>query len=94
MSPNAIVTPEDVANPKPFPDIYLKATQLLKHLPINNLAIEDSAIGLQSAIAAKLQTLWFRSSNQELATKMKDKINFTAESFLQIKNFILRLVKH
>jgi beta-phosphoglucomutase len=52
-----LVTRDDVNNPKPYPDSYL---QLLKISGINasdTIAIEDSEIGKQAALAANITTL-------------------------------------
>ena len=50
---------EDVKNPKPSPDIYIKAMELLKVESSNTLIIEDSPFGVESALAsgAKLQRI-------------------------------------
>lgn len=42
---------------KPAPDIYLKATQLLNVPPEKCIAIEDSLVGVQAAIAAGIPCL-------------------------------------
>src|SRR3989338_7544681 len=39
-------------HPKPAPDIYLTVTKQLKVDPKNCLAVEDSPVGIQSAISA------------------------------------------
>jgi HAD superfamily hydrolase (TIGR01509 family) len=51
---DAIVTAEDVARPKPAPDIYLRACELLGVDPADALALEDSASGVAAAKAAGL----------------------------------------
>jgi len=50
----AIVTSDDVAHPKPAPDIYLRACELLGVAPTEALALEDSASGVTAAKAAGL----------------------------------------
>ncbi len=52
-----IVTREDVANGKPHPEPYLKASGLLGQRPHDVLAIEDSPTGVASAHAAGLMTV-------------------------------------
>jgi HAD superfamily hydrolase (TIGR01509 family) len=52
-----VVTRDDVANGKPHPEPYLKASTLLGHRPADLLAIEDSPTGVASAHAAGLMTL-------------------------------------
>jgi HAD superfamily hydrolase (TIGR01509 family) len=51
---DAIVTSDDVAHPKPAPDIYLRACELLGVTPAQALALEDSASGVTAAKAAGL----------------------------------------
>jgi HAD superfamily hydrolase (TIGR01509 family) len=48
----AIVTPEDVAHPKPAPDLYLEAARALGAAPERSAALEDSPPGVASAVAA------------------------------------------
>ena len=50
-----VLSGDDVANVKPDPELYAKASQLLGVLPQNSLAIEDSANGLKAANAAGLR---------------------------------------
>jgi HAD superfamily hydrolase (TIGR01509 family) len=50
----AIVTADDVARPKPAPDIYLLACARLGVSPADALALEDSAPGIAAAKAAGL----------------------------------------
>jgi HAD superfamily hydrolase (TIGR01509 family) len=54
---HAIVTRDDVTNPKPHPEPYLTATNLLGLAPQNCLAVEDSHSGVRAAAAAGLQTI-------------------------------------
>jgi HAD superfamily hydrolase (TIGR01509 family) len=53
----AIVTRDDVANPKPHPEPYLTAAELLGVGPADCLAIEDSHSGVRAAHAAGMQTI-------------------------------------
>jgi HAD superfamily hydrolase (TIGR01509 family) len=48
----AIVCAEDVASPKPAPDIYLEACRLLGSDPAHSVALEDSPTGAAAAAAA------------------------------------------
>lgn len=50
----AVVTRDDVSNPKPAPDIYLEAASRLDVPAEECMAIEDSPIGLESALAADM----------------------------------------
>ena len=49
---DVVVTAEDVAHPKPAPDIYLAACAALDAVPDRSAALEDSATGVASAAAA------------------------------------------
>lgn len=51
---DAIVTSDDVAHPKPAPEMYLLACERLGVAPAQALALEDSASGVQAAKAAGL----------------------------------------
>lgn len=48
---------DEVANPKPAPDIYVTACECLGVAPEDCLAFEDSRTGLESALAAGLRTV-------------------------------------
>jgi HAD superfamily hydrolase (TIGR01509 family) len=48
----AVVTVEDVTNPKPAPDIYLEACRRLHAAPGACVALEDSLTGVAAAAAA------------------------------------------
>tara|TARA_B100000945_G_C20260768_1_gene539179 strand:+ start:65 stop:811 length:747 start_codon:yes stop_codon:yes gene_type:complete len=52
-----IITYEDVSKHKPFPDAYKLAVKLSMKSEANCLAIEDSKIGVDAAIAANLNCL-------------------------------------
>ncbi len=54
---SAVVTRDDVINPKPHPEPYLKASHLLGVEPRHCLAVEDSHSGVRAAHAAGLQTI-------------------------------------
>jgi len=53
----AVVTRDDVTNPKPHPEPYLTAANLLGLAPETCLAVEDSHSGVRAAAAAGLQTI-------------------------------------
>jgi HAD superfamily hydrolase (TIGR01509 family) len=53
----AIVTREDVARHKPYPDPYLRAAELLGVAPQACLALEDSHNGVRAAHAAGMMTI-------------------------------------
>jgi HAD superfamily hydrolase (TIGR01509 family) len=51
---DAVVTADDVAEPKPAPDLYLAACSALGAAPERSAALEDSPVGVASALAAGL----------------------------------------
>jgi HAD superfamily hydrolase (TIGR01509 family) len=51
---DAIVTADDVTEPKPAPDLYLAACAALGAAPERSAALEDSPVGVASALAAGL----------------------------------------
>jgi HAD superfamily hydrolase (TIGR01509 family) len=51
---DVVATADDVAEPKPAPDLYLYACSALGAAPERSAALEDSPIGVASALAAGL----------------------------------------
>jgi len=60
-----IVTAEHVRKSKPFPDIYIKAIELLGAEKSRCVAVEDTLIGVQSAKAAGLKAVALPNSFTE-----------------------------
>lgn len=56
---SVIVSREFVTKLKPAPDLYLKAAELLNVNPIDCIAIEDTVVGAQSALDAKMRCYIF-----------------------------------
>jgi HAD superfamily hydrolase (TIGR01509 family) len=54
---DAVLGVEEVADPKPAPDLYLRACELLRATPTGSLALEDSPPGVAAARAAGLYVL-------------------------------------
>ena len=54
-----IISREDVAHPKPAPDVYLKAAEILGADPARCAVIEDSATGLRAGQAAGMRCFGF-----------------------------------
>lgn len=68
----AVVTRQDVQNGKPFPEPYLKASELLGEAPMDVLAIEDSHPGVRAAHAAGCMTVMvpdLLAANDEMREK-------------------------
>jgi HAD superfamily hydrolase (TIGR01509 family) len=53
----AVVSGDDVANPKPRPDVYLKAAELLGADPRDCIVFEDSPTGVAAARAAGMRVV-------------------------------------
>lgn len=65
LSPNnfqAIVTGEDVERKKPFPDIYIKAAELIGLKPHECLVVEDAVSGIKAGKAAGAKCLALTTS--------------------------------
>ena len=54
---DAIITCEDVTNPKPAPDIYLKAAAAIKCDPTKCRGFEDGDVGMESLVAAGMEAV-------------------------------------
>ena len=59
----AAISAEDVARPKPAPDPYLAACEALGVDPRVTFAVEDSEIGIRSALAAGLTVIELAGSS-------------------------------
>lgn len=53
----AVVSGDEVARPKPGPDVYLKAAELLGATPSDCIVFEDSATGVTAARAAGMRVV-------------------------------------
>jgi HAD superfamily hydrolase (TIGR01509 family) len=84
------ISAEDVKQPKPAPDPYIAACEALAIHPLSSFAIEDSAIGMQSAMAAGLAVI-------ELAKVSDSVLPFRAGTALRVRSLsdprIWRLVR-
>lgn len=60
-----IVSREDVTRPKPAPDIYLRAAQLVEKSPERCIVIEDSVSGAKAGKAAGMITWGFTAETSE-----------------------------
>ena len=65
---------DDYGEPKPAPDGFLKAAEVLQTAPQNCLVFEDSIAGIQAAKSAGMQVvaITHRSNDVRLATKLAD----------------------
>lgn len=61
-----IVTGGDVVRPKPHPDIYLKAAELLQVPPDRCIVFEDSHAGVQAGLAAGMRVVGVSTTHDDL----------------------------
>jgi beta-phosphoglucomutase len=59
----AIVNGQQVVNPKPHPEIYLRVAELLGVSPPNCIVFEDSHAGVQAALAAGMRVVGLRTTH-------------------------------
>jgi beta-phosphoglucomutase family hydrolase len=61
-----LVTGDGVVNPKPHPEIYLSAADLLETAPADCIVFEDSEAGVAAALAAGMRTVGLSTTHAEL----------------------------
>lgn len=74
---DVIVDGSEVSRPKPAPDVYLRAAELLKIAPHNCIVFEDSPVGVAAAVAAGMRVVGVRTHSSPL-----DGIVFSVANFL------------
>ncbi|HEV2689581.1 MAG TPA: HAD family phosphatase [Bryobacteraceae bacterium] len=62
----SIANGHQVARPKPYPDVYLRAAELLGVAPRDCLVFEDSPPGIQAARAAGMQVVGVQTHSADL----------------------------
>ena len=62
----AVVDGHQVARPKPHPDIYLRAAELLDTLPQDCVVFEDSFTGIEAARAAGMAVVGIGTTHDQL----------------------------
>lgn len=82
----AFVYGEDIENPKPNPDAYLKAAKLLGHSPSECVGIEDSPSGFQAVKSANMTLIARKAAHN----KQKDfsKADYIVEDVRDIPTII------
>jgi beta-phosphoglucomutase len=84
----AVVDGQQVHNPKPHPDVYLRAAELLESEPANCVVFEDSYSGAAAAVAAGMRVIGLRTTYDNLPGTVLTIDNFLSgelESWLQAK---------
>jgi beta-phosphoglucomutase len=82
----AVVDGHQVHNPKPHPEIYLRAAELLQTEPSNCIVFEDSHSGVAAAVAAGMRVIGLRTTFVNLPGTIVTIDNFLSgdlESWLQ-----------
>ncbi len=74
---DVIVDGSEVSRPKPAPDVYLRAAELLKIAPGNCIVFEDSPVGVAAAVAAGMRVVGVRTHSSPL-----DGVVFSVANFL------------
>ncbi|MCW4021652.1 MAG: HAD family phosphatase [Candidatus Bathyarchaeota archaeon] len=70
-----IISADDISNPKPNPEIFLKTAKTLGVLPKDCVVVEDSIFGVKAAKDAKMKCIAVSSgvySNEELQNEHPD----------------------
>ena len=73
----AVVNGSQVVNPKPHPEIYLRAADILQVKPANCIVFEDSHAGVQAGVSAGMRVIGIRTTHRELPGT-----SITIENFL------------
>lgn len=75
-----IVNGQQVARPKPFPDIYLKAAELLGFEPRDCIVFEDSPTGVEAAKSAGMRVVGVETTPADF-----EGVNFAVRDFVDPK---------
>jgi beta-phosphoglucomutase len=81
-----VVDGQQVRNPKPHPDVYLRAAELLETDPANCVVFEDSHSGAAAAVAAGMRVIGLSTTYVNLPGTLLTIDNFLSgelESWLQ-----------
>jgi HAD superfamily hydrolase (TIGR01509 family) len=81
-----VVDGHQVHNPKPHPDVYLRAAELLETVPANCIVFEDSHSGVAAAVAAGMRVIGLCTTYVNLPGTVLTIDNFLSgdlESWLQ-----------
>ena len=71
-----ILNGHEIENPKPHPEVYLRASDLLGIAPANCIVFEDSYTGVQAAAAAGMRVIGIRTTHDNLPGTALDVDNF------------------
>ena len=77
---NNIFSFDMVENPKPHPDVYLKAVEVTGIEPKNTVIIEDSVVGIQAGIAANMRVVGLTSGGHWLGRSPQSLLDIGAHN--------------
>ncbi len=89
---DVVITADDVLQPKPNPEVFLKCAKKLKCRPEKCVVIEDSIFGVKAAKEAKMKCIAILSgvySMEELEEQKPDLIVDSINEKEEILNFII-----
>lgn len=89
----AVLTADDVVNPKPSPEIFLKCARELKCSPEECVVVEDSVFGVEAAENAKIKCIVVLTgvhSRQMLEKSHPDLIINSLKEKHEVLNFIFQ----
>ncbi len=78
---------EDVENPKPSPDLYLKAAEALNIEPKHCIAIEDSVAGITAAVSAGM-TVYAYSASMDKEAQLNAGAVLTFDSMEELETLL------
>lgn len=89
---DAVVTAEDVLNPKPNPEIFLQTARKMKLTPEECLVVEDSIFGVKAAKVARMGCVAIPSgayTGEELRKEKPDLLVKSLSEWERILKFVL-----
>lgn len=78
---DVLVIGNECENPKPFPDPYLKALQLLGESAAHAFVFEDSVCGIKSGVAAGMPVVGLTTSNKDQKSLLEAKPAFLIKDY-------------
>jgi beta-phosphoglucomutase len=88
---DAVVAADEISRPKPDPEIFLKAAQMLAAEPRNCAVVEDSIYGIRAARRAGMATVAVTTGGAKKADLEAEKPGLTVESLEDVTLASLRV---
>jgi HAD superfamily hydrolase (TIGR01509 family) len=85
----SITTVDEVTNYKPHPEVYLRAASALGVLPTECIAIEDTLVGVQSALGAKMHCYVLLNG----FNKKEEFLNIPIEGFITKQEDLVKITQ-